>query len=83
MTKSHKAAIIDFQASVEEYCMWPGTEWVGTGKEARVIECGDTVIGKGVFCDPSHSRCRAIDVCERHKGTLPWYGEEDFWYDPI
>ncbi len=76
MTRSHKAAIVALQAPEEDYCMWLGTKWVGTGKEARVIECGDIAVGKGVFCDPIHINCQAIDICERHKGTLPWYGEK-------
>ena len=62
---------------VNDCCEWFGTEWVGEGKEARLKPCGALTIGAGLFCDPNHKFCWYVSVCERHKGTMPFWELED------
>lgn len=57
---------------VGDTCQWPGTEWEGTGKDATLLPCGEVAVGKGLFCDPVHSKCYVADVCERHKQDVSY-----------
>lgn len=56
---------------------WWGTEWEDDPKHPgkKILkECGDATVGKGLFCDPTHTFCQPMDICERHK---PRMGSED------
>lgn len=54
---------------VGDTCEWWGTKWIDdpeskSGK--KLAPCGEPTVGKGLFCDPTHSLCSVKDVCERH-----------------
>lgn len=60
---------------VEDTCTWYGTQYKGDGVDSVLLACGAPTIGAAVFCDPTHSFCSYFSVCERHKGTMPFWGE--------
>lgn len=37
--------------------------------------CGETSVGNGLFCDPSHEYCEIRTVCERHKQPIMDWSE--------
>ncbi len=55
---------------VSDTCTWPGTNWVGEGKNAKLLPCVEETVGAGLFCDPTHTLCEYHSVCKRHKKAI-------------
>ncbi len=73
----YKAHTLFDLVDIADYCEWFGTEWVGEGVDARLLTCGESTVGKGLFCDPIHKLCFVASVCERHKKTIQdWSNHE-------
>jgi hypothetical protein len=72
-------AIFDY-LPIEEKCTWPGTTWRDDPEhKGRQIlnDCGADTIGAGIFCDPHHAYCGYHSVCQRHKGTVPFWKQDE------
>lgn len=71
---SHELALLEYELRpIGETCQWWGTKWVkdDTVKGGmRLLPCGAPTVGRGLFCSPTHSLDKALDVCERHKQDM-------------
>lgn len=58
-------------------CTWPGTDYIGEGRDARLLICGAPAVGRGFFEDPKGEEATVHDLCERHNRPVQSWDKID------